>query len=93
MNILKKEKINELISLLNGWKYESNSILKEFTCKNFSEALALLIKIGIIAEKNDHHPDLILHSWNKLKVILSTHSVGGVTLKDFEVANQIEKLF
>lgn len=93
MKLLTAEEIKlELVNLKN-WNYEDNSIHKNFICKDFLDALALEIKIGVIAEKLDHHPDMLLHSWNKLKVTISTHSEGGITEKDFELAKQIEKLF
>ncbi|MEW6006370.1 MAG: 4a-hydroxytetrahydrobiopterin dehydratase [Stygiobacter sp.] len=93
MKLLTAEEINIKLAVLKNWNYENNSIQKEFTCKDFLDALALEIKIGVIAEKLDHHPDMLLHSWNKLKVTISTHSEGGVTEKDIELAKQIEKLF
>lgn len=92
MNLLTLEDINLELTVLKDWNYENNSIQKEFICKDFLDTLALETKIGVLAEKFDHHPDMLLHSWNRLKVIISTHSEGGVTKKDFELAKQIEKL-
>ena len=43
-----------------------------------------------MAERADHHPDLLIHGWNKVKITLSTHSEGGLTAKDFELAREIE---
>jgi len=40
----------------------------------------------------DHHPDIFIHSWNKVKITISTHSEGGITKKDFQLAEKIEKL-
>lgn len=71
---------------------ENNSIQKEFVLKNFSDALAFVLKIGIEAEKMDHHPDLLLYGWNKVKVVLSTHSVGGISDNDFKLAQQIDNI-
>lgn len=92
MSVLKDEIIKEKLKNLSGWNYENNSIRKEFTLKDFSDAVALIIKIGFEAEKKDHHPDLLLHDWNKVTVTLSTHSEGGVTEKDINLAHQINKL-
>ena len=47
-------------------------------------------KIGAIAQKMDHHPDIFIHSWNKVKISNSTHSAGGVTQNDFDLAKKIE---
>lgn len=92
MSAFNEEIIKEKLKNLSGWNYENNSIRKELTLKDFSEAVALIVKIGLLAEKMDHHPDLLLHGWNNVRVILSTHSESGVTEKDINLAHQINKL-
>lgn len=84
--------IKDNIEDLPNWFVSDKSITKEFVLKDFSSAVAFLNHIAIESEKIDHHPDLLLHSWNKLKVTLSTHSAGGLTRKDFELAKLIEKI-
>lgn len=91
MKKLDENIISETLVSLSGWSYENNSIVKEFKLKDFISVVEAVKRIAIFAEKMDHHPDLFLHSYNKLKVILSTHSEGGVTEKDFELAKNIEK--
>ncbi|MCX7876343.1 MAG: 4a-hydroxytetrahydrobiopterin dehydratase [Melioribacteraceae bacterium] len=91
--LLSKNEIEDELKNLKGWNVENNSLIKEFICKDFSDAISLQVKIGFIAEKMDHHPDFFLHSWNKIKVIITTHSEGGITNKDIELVKQIEKLF
>ena len=92
MKLINIEEINKKLQDLPGWSLVDNSIQKEFTLKDFVYALGFLMKIGFLAEKHDHHPDLFLHSWNKVKIIISTHSEGGLTEKDFNLAEQIEKI-
>ena len=92
MNVLTEKEIEEKLKSLSGWAFNNNSIGKEFNLKDFKSALSLLNKIGDEAEKMDHHPDLFLHSWNKLKIIISTHSAGGVTQNDFNLARKIEEI-
>jgi len=92
MKLINIEEINKKLQDLPGWSLVDNSIQKEFTLKDFVDALGFLMKIGFLAEKLDHHPDLFLHSWNKVKIIISTHSEGGLTEKDFNLAEQIEKI-
>ena len=92
MQTLSAEEVKNSLDNLDGWFYLTNSIEKEFTLKSFADAVALIVKIGIEAEKIDHHPDLLLHSWNKVKVILSTHSEGGVTGNDFKLAQTIDEI-
>ena len=92
MNKLSEDSIKIKLAELTGWNLEKDSIQKEYVLKNFSDALAFILKIGIEAEKIDHHPDLLLYGWNKVKITLSTHSAGGLTENDFKLANQIEKI-
>lgn len=92
MKPLSPEMIKQKIESLKGWDYVGNSIVKEFTLKNFADAVTFLVKIGFESEKLDHHPDMLLHSWNKLKITLSTHSEGGLTEKDFILAHTIDTI-
>lgn len=92
MTLLNKSDISERLKNINGWEVEEKSIVKEFLLKDFSAALAFVVKIGIEAEKLDHHPDLLIHSYNKVIIRISTHSEGGITEKDFILAEKIEKI-
>jgi len=90
MSKLTKEEINSALTRLTGWNYQSNSIVKEFEFKDFTRSIGFVTQVGIEAEKADHHPDILIHSWNKVKVTLSTHSAGGVTQKDISLAETID---
>ena len=85
-----------------GWrivKQESNdgksailSLRTDIVVKNFTRGLELFQRIGEVAEQEGHHPDLHLESWNKVSVVLSTHSVGGLTENDFIMAAKINDI-
>ena len=92
MNILSKKEINDSIKELKEWNFTDNQIGKEFKFKDFKAALDFINRIGKAADEMDHHPDILLHSWNKVKITVSTHSAGGVTAKDFHLAEKIESL-
>ena len=92
MSLLTNDEITEKLSSLSGWKQEENQIAKLFQFKDFVEALTFVNKIGAEAEKMNHHPDIFIHSWNKVKITISTHSEGGITKKDFQLAEKIEGL-
>ena len=92
MQSLSSDDIKKYLDKLDGWFFIGDSIQKEYQVKSFIDAIALIVKIGIEAEKIEHHPDLLLHSWNKIKVVLSTHSVGGVTENDFNLAQTIDEI-
>lgn len=83
--------ITENLKKLDNWSLEMNSIAKEFNFPGFKEALEFVNKIGEIAERREHHPDILI-SYNKVRLSLTTHSEGGLTSKDFELAQEIDKL-
>ncbi len=92
MALLTQDEITKNLSSLSGWELEGNQIAKQFQFKDFVEALSFVNKVGTEAEKMDHHPDIYIHSWNKVKITISTHSEGGITKKDFQLAEKIEGL-
>jgi len=92
MQVLNDTEINAKLKTLKGWNFSDNKIEKEFQLSDFKDALGFIIKTGVEAEKMDHHPDILLHSWNKVKIFLSTHNAGGVTQNDFNLAQKIEAI-
>jgi 4a-hydroxytetrahydrobiopterin dehydratase len=70
---------------------DSLSISRQFTFKNFKEALAFADKIGVIAEEEGHHPELAV-AWGKVGVHLTTHAIGGLSDNDFILAAKIDKI-
>lgn len=92
MSLSNTAELEAFIEKYSDWKIVENAITKEYEFVNFSCALAFTVQVGIEAEKIDHHPDINLHSWNKVKITLSTHSEGGVTNKDLELADILEEL-
>lgn len=89
---LSNDVIKEALDKLNGWNFESDSLIKEFVLKDFTAALGFVTQVGVNAEKADHHPTILMHSWNKVKITLSTHDEGGVTEKDLSLAARINEL-
>jgi 4a-hydroxytetrahydrobiopterin dehydratase len=92
MTLLTDDEITKNLSSFTNWLQEGNQIAKLFQFKDFAEALSFVNKVGAEAEKMDHHPDIFIHSWNKVKITISTHSEGGITKKDFQLAEKIEGL-
>jgi 4a-hydroxytetrahydrobiopterin dehydratase len=91
MTALTNQQILEQLKSLNNWIYVNNSISKEFVFKDFIGAISFVNSVALEAEKMDHHPDILIYGWNKVKINLSTHSAGGVTEKDFQLAQKIEE--
>ncbi len=90
MSLLSKEAIENQLKELKNWICSNNQIEKEFLFEDFIEASSFVNSVGLEAEKADHHPDILIHSWNKVKISISTHSEGGVTEKDIQLAKKIE---
>jgi len=91
---LSTEEVQKGLAGLTGWTFDTNSttIQKTFVRKNFLDAVAFIDKIAPIAEAQDHHPDILLSGYMNVKIMLSTHSAGGITQNDFTLATAIEKL-
>jgi len=92
MTLLTKDEIIQNLSSLSSWNQDGTQITKQFQFRDFVEALSFVNKVGAEAEKMNHHPDIFIHSWNKVKITISTHSEGGITKKDFQLAEIIEGL-
>ena len=74
------------------WLKKGETLEREFTLKNFEEAISFVNRIAYEAEKIDHHPDILIHSYKKVKITLTTHSKGKVTEKDYMLAKLINEL-
>lgn len=92
MQVLDISKINEMLGKLNGWKFQNNQIGRDYELNDFKAAILFVNKVGEIAEQMDHHPDIFIHGWNKVRITVSTHSAGGVTENDFKLAHKIEDI-
>ena len=91
MAILSNDQINNELQSLKGWKLMDKEIKKTYEFKDFVRAMGFVHSVALLAERANHHPDIDIR-WNKVKLILSTHSAGGLTQNDFDLARQIEKL-
>jgi 4a-hydroxytetrahydrobiopterin dehydratase len=91
---LSAEEIGQALAALPGWRFEAadgGSIARSFRFRDFSQAFAFMTQVALAAEKADHHPDWS-NSWNKVEVSLSTHSEGGVTARDMDLARAIDAI-
>jgi len=75
-----------------GWDQDGNAITREFSFADFATAVAFVNKVAELAEEANHHPDILLHGYNKVRLTLSTHSEGRVTEKDHALAERIDAL-
>lgn len=91
MSLLSNEQVAQEIESLKDWKLSGKEISKTYQMKDFVHAMGFVNSVALLAEKANHHPDIDIR-WNKVTLVLSTHSAGGLTEKDFKLANEIEKL-
>jgi 4a-hydroxytetrahydrobiopterin dehydratase len=81
-----------LASIDPGWRREGNELVRDLERENFVAAIALVNAIAAVAESADHHPDILIHSYRRLRITLSTHAAGGLTDRDFALARAIDAL-
>ena len=90
MALLEDADINSKLGDLNGWERSGNEITKSYKLANFIASIGFVNRAAILAEKADHHPDIIIQ-YSTVIITLSTHSEGGITEKDFKFILQSVK--
>ncbi len=88
--LLDEEEIEQRLDELGDWEREGNEIQKVFEFDDFATAINFVNDVGRLADRYDHHPDIDIR-YNRVRLGLSTHSEGGLTDLDFELAGEIEQ--
>jgi 4a-hydroxytetrahydrobiopterin dehydratase len=88
---LERQQIEQRLEGLSGWTLEGDAIKKQYTFKDFPEAIAFVNRLAPEAEAADHHPDILIN-YKRVTLTYSTHSEGGLTNKDFEGAATADRL-
>jgi 4a-hydroxytetrahydrobiopterin dehydratase len=86
---LSSEDVQSRLAQLPGWAADGDSIAKEFRFPGFRDAIAFVVRLALAAEVADHHPDVDIR-YDRVRVVLSTHSEGGVTEKDLALAAEAD---
>jgi 4a-hydroxytetrahydrobiopterin dehydratase len=86
-----EQEVATALTGLPGWKRAGAAISKEFTFVDFSQAWGFMCRVALLAEKKDHHPDW-RNVWNKVEISLTTHDAGGLSARDFDLAQAIDSL-
>lgn len=89
-DLLEDEEIEQRLDELGDWEREGGEIQKVFEFEDFTAAIKFVNEVAKLADRYDHHPDIDIR-WNRVKLALSTHSEGGLTARDFDVAGEIEQ--
>jgi 4a-hydroxytetrahydrobiopterin dehydratase len=88
---LEKPDVDTWLAAHPGWVREGeNAIVRAYKFADFGEALGFTVRLGLIAEKRDHHPDVLV-GWGKARVLWSTHDAGGITQLDLDLAEASDK--
>ena len=74
------------------WSREGDEIVRELKFDDFAAAIAFVNRVAEAAEAANHHPDILVHGWNKVRLSLTNHSAGGLTEVDFDMARRFDEL-
>jgi 4a-hydroxytetrahydrobiopterin dehydratase len=85
---------DEIAARLEGsaWRREGDAIVRERRFADFAAAIGFVDRVAAAAEEAGHHPDILVHGWNRVRLTLSTHSAGGLTAADFDLAATLDAL-
>jgi len=91
MPLLDDNDINQRLET-SQWGRVDNAIQRDFEFKDFAEAMQFVNVVAGIAEERNHHPDILVHGWNKVRLTVTNHSEGGLTEADFGLAHAVDAL-
>ncbi|MCA1834499.1 MAG: 4a-hydroxytetrahydrobiopterin dehydratase [Actinomycetota bacterium] len=89
--LLGQDDIDRLLETVLGWEQVEDTLVKQFAFKDFEAAVQFVSSLVPVADKLDHHPDVHIH-WNTVELVLWTHVTGGITERDFELAQAIDSM-
>ncbi len=78
--------------MVGGWKLGKDVLSRELKFKDFKGAVRFTDRVAILAEREGHHPNISIYSWNRIRLELSTHAIGGLSQNDFIMAAKINKM-
>lgn len=76
----------------SAWEREGDALVREWRLADFAAAIAFVERVAEVAEESNHHPDILVHGWSKVRLTLSTHSEGGITAADLALAQRLDAL-
>jgi 4a-hydroxytetrahydrobiopterin dehydratase len=90
-DLLSDEEINSRLQS-GEWQRDGDQIIRNWQFKDFAQAIAFVNRVAEVAEEMNHHPDILIHGWNKVRLSVTNHSAGGLTEADFELAERVAGL-
>jgi 4a-hydroxytetrahydrobiopterin dehydratase len=92
MTLLGDAEIQQRLAAVGEWRREDQAIVREWKLDDFAAAIAFVNRVADAAEAANHHPDILVHGWNKVRLTLSTHAEGGLTHADFDMAARVDAI-
>jgi 4a-hydroxytetrahydrobiopterin dehydratase len=89
---LSDQEAQQRLGQVPDWSIENGKLTRDVKVKNFKEALALVNRVGELAEQENHHPDIYMHSWNHVRLELYTHTAHGISQNDFIMAAKFNQI-
>ena len=89
---LPEDKVQELIKQVPDWSLEEGKVIRKFQFKNFREAIDFVNNVAEIAESENHHPNIAVYGWNKVKLTFFTHAIKGLSENDFIMAAKVNQM-
>jgi len=77
---------------MSEWRQEGDALVRDLKFDDFAAAMAYVNRVADLAEEVNHHPDILVHGWNNVRLTLTTHSAGGLTENDHDMARRIDAL-
>jgi 4a-hydroxytetrahydrobiopterin dehydratase len=90
--LLQDSEIDERLGALDGWRREGDAIVRDRELADFAAAMVFVNAVADAAEAANHHPDILIHGWNKVRLTVTNHSAGGLTQADFDLAATIDTM-
>ena len=91
MALVSNEEVEAFLEAHPGWRQSGDAITRTYELSDFNGSMGFVTRVALAAEKADHHPDIDIR-WNKVTLTLSTHSEGGITTKDLDLADLCDTL-
>jgi 4a-hydroxytetrahydrobiopterin dehydratase len=91
MALLSESELQERLAH-STWRREGSTIVRDWKFENFARAMTFVNLVAEAAESANHHPDILVHGWNRVRLTLTNHSQGGLTEADFALAERIDQL-
>ena len=89
---MSRKEVRKHLKSMGKWELKGKMLVKYYKFRNFLQAMKFVNKIARLAEREQHHPDILIFSWNNVKISTYTHSINGLSLNDFILAAKINKI-